>query len=139
MGRYKPSCSKNGISMIIRLSATPGSEQALPREAPARRVVRRRPFFRRQVIGLLYGTGKAPTRDRGAPSGARESQLFLGFVITEIFSKIYLDIIIITFTTEGYYIVRITFRTGWYYYSCSTAAGVCNFEGTSHVLPTARV
>ena len=29
-------CSDTGISMFLRLSATPGSEQTLPREAPAR-------------------------------------------------------------------------------------------------------
>ena len=68
-----------GISMYLRLSATPGSEQTLPREAPARRVVRRRPLFRRQIVGLLCGKGVEPPRGGGKPSGARESQLFLGY------------------------------------------------------------
>ena len=68
-----------GISMYLRLSATPGSEETLPREAPARRVVHRRPFFRRQIVGLLCGKGVEPPRGGGRPSGARESQLFWGY------------------------------------------------------------
>ena len=67
-----------GISMYLRLSATPGSEQTLPREAPARRVVHRRPFFRRQIVGLLCGKSVEPPRGGGRPSGARESHLFFG-------------------------------------------------------------
>ena len=65
--------------MYFRLSATPGSEQTLPREAPARRVVHRRPFFRQQIVGLLCGKGVEPPRGGGRPSGARESQLFFGY------------------------------------------------------------
>ena len=89
--------------MFLRLSATPESEQTLPREAPARRVVDRRPFFRRQVIGLC-GKGLAPPRGRGRPSGARESQLFSGYILTNVFSKIHDDIT--TNTTEEQYITR---------------------------------
>ena len=77
--------------MFLRLSATVGSEQTLPGEAPARPVVLRRPFFRRQVIGLLCGKGVEPSRGRGRPSGPRESQLFF------LGGYIHLDIIIITF------------------------------------------
>ena len=51
------SCSDTGIYMYLRLSATPGSVQTLPREAPVRQVVHRRPFFRRQIVGLLCGKG----------------------------------------------------------------------------------
>ena len=80
-------CSDTGISMFLRLSATPGSEQTLPREAPARRVVHRRPFSRRHVIGLLCGKGVEPPRGRGRPSGARESQVFWGYIITKTFQR----------------------------------------------------
>ena len=73
-------CSDTGISMFTRLSATPGSEQTLPREAPARRVGHRSPFFRRHLIGLLCGAGMEPPRGRGRPSGAWESQLFFGYI-----------------------------------------------------------
>ena len=92
--------------MFLRLSATPGSEQTLPREAPARRVVHRRPFFRRQIVGLLCGKGVEPPRGRGRPSGARESQVFFGYIITKVFSKIHLDIT--TTTTEEHYIIKIS-------------------------------
>ena len=54
-----------------------------------------RPLFRRQIVGLLCGKGVEPTRGRGRPSGARESQVFLGtskYIITKRFSKIHLDI-----------------------------------------------
>ena len=44
--------------MNLRLSATPGSEQTLPREASSRRVVHRRPFFRRQIVGLSQQQGR---------------------------------------------------------------------------------
>ena len=67
------------------------------------------PLFRRQVIGLLCGKGVEPPRGRGRPSGARESQLFFGYVVTKIFSKMHLDITIITTTTttEEHYTIRI--------------------------------
>ena len=71
--------------LFFRLSATPGSERTLPREAPARRVVHRRPSFRRKIIGLLCGKGVEPPRGRGRPSGARESQVFFRYIITNIF------------------------------------------------------
>ena len=65
--------------MYLRKSAAPGSEQTLPREAPARQVVHRRPFFRRQIVGLLCGKGVEPPRGGGRPSGARKSKLFFGY------------------------------------------------------------
>ena len=78
-------------------------------KAPARRVSHRRPFFRRCHRGLLCGAGVEPPRGRGRPSGARESQLFFGYVVTKIFSKMHLDITIITTTTttEEHYTIRI--------------------------------
>ena len=88
--------------MYFRLSATPGSEETRPREA---RVVHRRPLFRRQIVGLLCGKGVEPPRGRGRPSGDREWQVFLGYIITKMFSKIHLDIM--TFTTEKHYIIRM--------------------------------
>ena len=86
--------------MFLRLSATPGREKTLPREAPDRRVGHRGPFFRRFVTGQLCGTGVAPPLGRGSPNGGRESQLFFGYVTTKIFSKIHLDIT----TAEEHYI-----------------------------------
>ena len=65
--------------MYLRKSAAPESEQTLPREAPARRVVHRRPFFRRQIVGLLCAKGVEPPRGGGRRSGARESRLFSGY------------------------------------------------------------
>ena len=62
--------------MYLRLYATPGSEQTLAREAPGRRVVYRRPFFRRHIVGLLCGKGVEPPRGGRRPGGARESQVF---------------------------------------------------------------
>ena len=50
-----------------------------------------------------------PPRGRGRPSGARESQVFFVCIrVTNIVSKIHLDIItiIITFTTEEHYIIE---------------------------------
>ena len=63
-----------------------------PFNTPARRAGHGCPFFRRDHRGLLCGAGMAPTRDRGRPSGARESQLFFGHVVTKMFSKIHVDI-----------------------------------------------
>ena len=72
----------------------------------ARRVWLRRPFFRRRSRGLLCGWDLARSRGLGESGGARESQLFLGYVITGMFSKIHLDITLTTTTTEEYYIIR---------------------------------
>ena len=66
--------------MYFRLSATPASEETLPREAPTRRVVHRRPFFRRQIVALLFGKGVEPARRRGRPIEAPESQLIFEYV-----------------------------------------------------------
>ena len=54
---------------------------------------------------LLYGSDVAAPRGRGRPSGARESQLFGGGVISKIFSKIQKNV---TTTTLAYYIIRTT-------------------------------
>ena len=73
----------------------------------ARRGGHRRPFFRNRVIGLLCGKGVEPPRGGGRPSGARESQLFFGYITTNMFSKIVwtsLDITTTT-TTEEHYII----------------------------------
>ena len=69
----------------LRLSATPGSEETVSRDAPTRRVVHRRLFFRRQVIGLLCGKGVEPPRGRGRPGGGRESQVFFGLLSQNVF------------------------------------------------------
>ena len=58
--------------MYLRLSATPGSEETLPREAPTRRVV--------HPVLSLCGAGVEPPRGRGRPSGAREAQVFFGYI-----------------------------------------------------------
>ena len=50
--------------MYLRLSATPGSEQTLPREAPARRVVHRRPFFSRANRWAVAWEGRGATARR---------------------------------------------------------------------------
>ena len=77
---------RSGISMFLGFSATPrGASDPSPRrclfKAPARRVGHRRPFFRRGLRRLLCGSGVDPPRGRGRPSGARESQVFFGYVI----------------------------------------------------------
>ena len=54
--------------------------------------------------GLLCGWDVAPQRGRGRPSGARESQLFFGSVLTRIFSKI--GITVDTTTSQAYYMMR---------------------------------
>ena len=74
---------------------------------PARRVGHR--FFRRGYRGVMCGAGVARSCCRGGSGGARDSQLCFRYVITGIFSKIHLDITIITTTTttEEHYIVRI--------------------------------
>ena len=103
-----------GISMNYWSYATPGSGQTPPREAPVRRVVHRRLFFRRQIIGLMCGKGVEPPRGCGTPrllSGARESQVFFAYIITKIFSNISLDIT----TTEEHDIIWI--RTYEFSYS----------------------
>ena len=69
----------------------------------------RHPLIRRHVTGLLCGWDVAPPRRRGRPSGARESHLFSGGVITKVFSKIHLDVTNATTTEEHLvdYIIRI--------------------------------
>ena len=69
-----------------------------PLHAPRSPSWARHPFIRRHVIGLLCGWDVAPPRRRGRPSGARESQVFFGGVITKIFSKIQNDM---STTTTG--------------------------------------
>ena len=76
--------------------------------SPAHRVGHRHQFFQRGHRGLMCGVGVARPWCRGGSGGGRDSQLFLGDVITGMFSKIYLDIIIITnTTTEEHDITRI--------------------------------
>ena len=53
-------------------------------KAPARQVGFRRPFFRRGNRGLMSGAGMARSWCRGRPGGARESQLFFGYIVTKI-------------------------------------------------------
>ena len=56
--------------------------------------------------GRLGGKGVEPPRGRGRLSGARESQLFWGYITTKMFSKIHLDIITTTITEQHYSIIR---------------------------------
>ena len=97
------------ISIFLRFSAIPGSE----RSAPGRRTYNapRSPSWARHPLcagdseGLLCGWDVAPQRDRGRPSGARDSQLFFGCVPTKIFSKIQMTTI--NTTSQAYCIIRI--------------------------------
>ena len=59
----------------------------------ARRVWLRRPLFRQGSRGLLCGWDLVRSRGLGGSGGARESQLFLGYFITGMFSKNHLVII----------------------------------------------
>ena len=96
-----------GISIFTDSPSPRGANDPSPGgrlfKAPASRVGYRHPFFRRGHRGLLCGAGMEPSRGRGRPSGARESQLFLGYVITKVFSKTHLDII--TTTTEDHHTI----------------------------------
>ena len=56
--------------------------------------------------GLMCEAGVARSWCRGVSGGARDSQLFFGYVTTEILSKMQLDVITTT-TTEEHYIIRI--------------------------------
>ena len=100
--------------MYLRLSATPGSEQTLPRETPARRVVHRRPFFRRKIIGLLCWKGVEPPRGRGETEwSSGVAGVFLVYYNIPgtpeyMFSKVHVDIM--TVTTQEHNTVRITLR-----------------------------
>ena len=78
----------------------------------ARRVWLRRQFFRRGSRGLLCGWDLARSRGLGGSGGARDSQLFLGYVITGMFSEIHLNMTIST-TTEEHYIIRLKKRQLW--------------------------
>ena len=78
---------------------------------PARRVVHRRPFFRRQIVGLLCGKGVERPRGRGMPSGARESHVFCGCITINGFQRsIYFEVYVTTTTTttEEHYMIRIS-------------------------------
>jgi len=61
---------------------SPGGRVSSP---PARRVEHRQQFFRRGHRGLMCGAGVARSWCRGGSGGARDSQLFFGYVITGIF------------------------------------------------------
>ena len=98
-----------GKSLLSRGSAPfPGSERPVPGRAPlhAPRSPSRAsaailsPATPRADVWGGRGTVVVP---RGVCGGARESQLFFGYVITAIFSKINLDIFITTTTTEQHY------------------------------------
>ena len=52
----------------------------------------------------MCGAGVARSWYRGGSGGARESQLFFGYVITKMFSNILSDI---SFTTDEHYIIKI--------------------------------
>ena len=72
--------------------------------SPLAKVGHRSPFFRRHVVVLLLcGWDVAAPQGRRRPSGARESQLLGGVVVTKIFSKIHLNV---TTTTLACYIMR---------------------------------
>ena len=98
------SCCTFHFLTIVRY---PGERQTRPRSLstpPARQGGHQSPFFRHRVRGLLWGGDVAPQRYRGKPSGAREWQLFCGYIITKTNSKIHFDIT--TTTTEEHYIIR---------------------------------
>ena len=95
VGGYMLSLSQVSVVLgfpLFTVVRHPGERSIRPREdlstPPARRVGHRSLFFRRLVIGRLCGTDVAPQRGRGRPSGARDSHLFFGCVITKIVSKI---------------------------------------------------
>ena len=71
--------SYTGISIFKRYPAIPGRAFQHP---PARRAGHRRPFLCRCVRGLMGGASVARSRCRGWSGGARESQLFLEYIIT---------------------------------------------------------
>ena len=78
------------------------------RRSPLAELGHRRPFIRRHVIRMMYAWDVAAPRGRVRPSGARESQLFFGHVITKICAKILLDIITPMTLLIAYYITRTT-------------------------------
>ena len=81
----------------------------------------------------MCGTGVEPLRGRWRPSGGRESQLLFGYVITKMFSKIDLEITIITIS-----IITITFTTEHYisrmYYMRSIYILLVHVDHSSRVL-----
>ena len=58
---------------------------------PARRLWRRRPFFRRGYLGLLCGTGVARSRGRRRSAGAQEQPVLKSYT-KNIDVKIHVDI-----------------------------------------------
>ena len=88
--------------MYLRLFTTPGSEETLPRRprSPSRSSAAVLSLANRRAV-VWEGRG-ATTRPRGAP----ESQVFFGYIVINIFSKIHLDMIM-AFTTEEHYIIWI--------------------------------
>ena len=88
-------CSRAGRDLqLFTIPRHAGGQSSRPREggrfprSPLAEVGHRRPFFRRHVVVLLCGWDVAAPRGRRRPSGAWESQLYWGSVITKIFSKI---------------------------------------------------
>ena len=98
---------KKKISRQRRRKSGGGASEPSPGgrfpRSPLAEVGHRRSFFRRHVIVLLCGWDVAAPRGRLRPSGARESPLFGGRVLTKIFSKIQN-----VTTTLAYYILRIS-------------------------------
>ena len=88
---YEPSCCDTGISVFLRFSAIPGSERSVPGRptynAPRSPSWARHPLFAGDREGLLCGWDVEPPRDRGRPSGARDSQMFLGVLYQKYFRR----------------------------------------------------
>ena len=108
VGGYMLSLSQVSVVLgfpLFTVVRHPGERSIRPREdlstPPARRVGHRSLFFRRLVIGRLCGTGVAPQRGRGRPSGGLDSQLFFGCVLTKLFSNIQ-----ITTTSQAYHTIH---------------------------------
>ena len=84
--------------MYLRLSATPRSEETIPREAPARRVVYRRPLFSpangRAVVWEGRGATARPREAKWSSGVATAFWVCMLYSVTKTFSKIYLDITI---------------------------------------------
>ena len=74
-------------------------------DAPRSPSLARHPLCAGHREGLLCGKGVEPPRGRGKPSGARESQVFFGYItcITKICAEIHSDITTTTTIKYHYY------------------------------------
>ena len=101
------SCCDTAISMPYDSPPPRGASRPVPGRAPLHSPRSlswaRHPLCTGDRDGLLCGWDVAPQRDRGRPSGARESQLFFGRGSTRIFSKIRMT----TTTSQADDIIRI--------------------------------